>query len=226
MPLTPPTAEFVIPAQARIQAFDFQKRLESVPQSNSRLHGGLASADDDMKRPYPIDYFFRRPLRSSGHYNQHTSNRYGIGHLPPSACAGLLRHSRTGGNTGIGFSETLRICRTVQTPACASDLRQLMAIRSVLIRWIIFSDGLYNHRGTITNTRTINTALTTCRHQPAQVCLSFPRKRKSKHEHAAYTAHGRIRHSRAGGNPGIGFSETLRICCIIKLPPAGQACVS
>ena len=116
MPLTPPTAEFVIPAQARIQAFDFQKRLESVPQSNSRLHGGLASADGDMKRPYPIDYFFRRPLRSSGHYNQHTSNRYGIGHLPPSACAGLFRHSRAGGNPGIGFSETLRICRTVKLP--------------------------------------------------------------------------------------------------------------
>ena len=97
-PFTPPTAEFVIPAQARIQAFDFQKRLEAVAQSNSHLRGRLTSADGDMKRPYPMDYFFRRPLRSSGHYNQHTNNQYGIGHLPPSACAGLLRHSRASEN--------------------------------------------------------------------------------------------------------------------------------
>ena len=97
-PLTPPTAEFVIPAQAGIQASDFQKRLESVAQSNSRLRGGLASADGDTECPYPMDYIFRRPPQSAGHYNQHTSNRYGIGHLPPSACAGLLRHSRAGGS--------------------------------------------------------------------------------------------------------------------------------
>ena len=97
-PLTPPTAEFVIPAQAGIQASDFQKHLESVVRSNSRLRGRLASADGDTERPYLMDYIFRRPLRSSGHYNQHTSNRYGIGHLPPSACAGLLRHSRASEN--------------------------------------------------------------------------------------------------------------------------------
>ncbi|EFE49199.1 hypothetical protein NEIELOOT_02020 [Neisseria elongata subsp. glycolytica ATCC 29315] len=47
---------------------------------------------------------------------------------------------------------------------------------------------------------------------------SFPRRRKSKHERAAHTAHGRIRHSRAGGNPGIGFSETLRICRTVQTP--------
>ncbi|EFE49279.1 hypothetical protein NEIELOOT_01957 [Neisseria elongata subsp. glycolytica ATCC 29315] len=40
-PLTPPTAEFVIPAQAGIQASDFQKRLESVAQSNSPCAAGL-----------------------------------------------------------------------------------------------------------------------------------------------------------------------------------------
>ena len=97
-PLTPPTAEFVIPTQAGIQASNFQKRLESVAQSNSRLRGRLASADGNTERPYPMDYIFRRPPQSSRHYNQHTNNQYGIGHLPPSACAGLLRHSRTGGN--------------------------------------------------------------------------------------------------------------------------------
>ena len=113
-PFTPPTAEFVIPAQAGIQASDFQKHLESVAQSNSRLRGRLTSADGDTERPYPMDYIFRRPPQSSGHYNQHTSNQYGIDHLPPSACTGLLRHSRAGGNPGIGFSETLRICRTVK----------------------------------------------------------------------------------------------------------------
>ena len=97
-PFTPPTAEFVIPTQAGIQASNFQKRLESVAQSTSRLHGGLASADGDMECPYPMDYIFRRPPQSARHYNQHTSNQYGIGHLPPSACAGLLRHYRASGN--------------------------------------------------------------------------------------------------------------------------------
>ena len=115
-PFTPPTAEFVIPTQAGIQASNFQKRLESVAQSNSRLRGRLASADGNTERPYPMDYIFRRPPQSSRHYNQHTSNQYGIDHLPPSACADLLCHSRAGGNPGIGFSETLRICRTAKLP--------------------------------------------------------------------------------------------------------------
>ena len=115
-PFTPPTAEFVIPTQAGIQASNFQKRLESVAQSNSRLRGRLASADGNTERPYPMDYIFRRPPQSSRHYNQHMSNQYGIDHLPPSACADLLCHSRAGGNPGIGFSETLRICRTVKLP--------------------------------------------------------------------------------------------------------------
>ena len=92
-PFTPPTAEFVIPTQAGIQASNFQKRLESVAQSNSRLRGGLASADGDMECLYPMDYL---------------------------------------------------------------------------------SDGLRNQRGTITNTRAINTALTTCRHLPASVCFVIP----------------------------------------------------
>ena len=167
-PLTPPTTEFVIPAQAGIQASDFQKRLEAVAQSNSHLRGRLASADGDMEHPYPMDYIFRRPPQSAGHYDQHTSNQYGIGHLPPSACADLFRHSRTGGNpntnapptpptaefvipaqAGIQASDFQKHLESVaqpnfQTPACASDLHQLMAIRSVLIRWIIFSDGLRN----------------------------------------------------------------------------------
>ena len=121
-PPTPPTAEFVIPEQAGIQASDFQKRLEAVAQSNSHLRGRLASADGDTECLYPMDYL---------------------------------------------------------------------------------SDGLRNHRGTITNTRTINTALSTCRHQPAPVCFvipvqaeiqtrtrrshrprqnsSFPRRRESRH---------------------------------------------
>ena len=64
-PLTPPTAEFVIPAQAGIQVSDFQKRLEAVAQSNSHLRGRLASADGDTERPYPIDYIFRRPPQSA-----------------------------------------------------------------------------------------------------------------------------------------------------------------
>ena len=144
-PLTPPKAEFVIPAQAGIQASDFQKRLEAVAQSNSCLRGRLASADGDMECPYPMDYLFRRPPQSAGHYNQHTNNQYGIGHLPPSACAGLLRHyrasgnpntntpstpptaefviPRAGGNPGVGFSETLKICYTAKLPnsSCAAD---------------------------------------------------------------------------------------------------------
>ena len=89
-PFTPPTAEFVIPTQAGIQASDFQKRSESVAQSNSPLRGGLASADGDTEHPYPMDYIFRRPPQSAGHYNQHTNNQYGINHLPPPACTSLL----------------------------------------------------------------------------------------------------------------------------------------
>ena len=101
-----------------------------------------------------------------------------------------------------------------------------MAIRSVLIRWIIFSDGLRNHRGTITNTRAIDTTLATCAICLRRFASSFPCKRKSKHERAVHTAHGRIRHSRVGGNLGIGFSETLRICRTVKLPPARRTDVS
>ena len=156
-PLTPPTAEFVIPTQTGIQASDFQKRLESVAQSNSRLRGGLASADGDTECPYPMDYIFRRPPQSAGHYNQHTSNRYGIGHLPPSACAGLLRHSRAGrspdtnapltpptaefvipAQAGIQAFDFQKRLESVpqsnsQTPACMAGLRQLMAIWSAFI---------------------------------------------------------------------------------------------
>ena len=142
-----------------------------------------------------------------------------------TACAGLLLHSRTGGNPNTNtpftpptaefvipaqagiqasdFQKRLENLSHSQTPSSATGLRQLMAIRSILIRWIIFSDGLRNHRGTITNTRTINTVLTTCRHLPAPVCFvipmqaeiqtrtrrsyrprqnsSFPRRRESRH---------------------------------------------
>ena len=145
-----------------------------------------------------MDYLFRRPPQSAGHYDQHTSNQYGIGHLPPSACAGLLRHYRASGNpntnapltpptaefvipaqAGIQASDFQKRLESVaqpnfQTPVCAAGLRQLMAIRSILIRWIIFSDGLRNQRGTMTNTRVINTALATCRHLPAPICFVIP----------------------------------------------------
>ena len=88
-PLTPPTAEFVIPTQTGIQASDFQKRLESVAQSNSRLHGGFASADGDTECPYLMDYIFRRPPQSE----EPTTNTRAINtalatcrHLPAPVC--------------------------------------------------------------------------------------------------------------------------------------------